>query len=117
MEAISPTLGIDIRVNPNLNLYGNLATLLDTPISWLTWRAAEYWESGDIPEPQASGTGGYRAFKCSDGKWVNVAINMGRLFERGAKVLGLEHLVNDERFNTDRARTKNQKLISQYFSK
>ena len=93
------------------------ATLLDTPISWLTWRAAEYWESGDIPEPQASGTGGYRAFKCSDGKWVNVAINMGRLFERGAKVLGLEHLVNDERFNTDRARTKNQKLISEYFSK
>tara|TARA_Y100000590_G_scaffold450393_1_gene589979 strand:- start:187 stop:2346 length:2160 start_codon:yes stop_codon:yes gene_type:complete len=31
MEAISPTLGIDIRVNPNLNLYGNVATLLDTP--------------------------------------------------------------------------------------
>ncbi len=91
------------------------ATLLDTPISWLTWRAAEYWESGEIPEPQGSGNGTYRSFRCSDDRWVNISASSQKLFEIGCDVIGRPDLVTDDRFSSANQRTKNAKEITAEF--
>lgn len=90
------------------------ATLLDTPISWLTWRAAEYWDTGEIPEPQGSGRGAYRAFKCSDGRWVNIGAG-NRLFGYACQTLGLSELIEDPRFKDPRERIKNHRELSRLF--
>jgi crotonobetainyl-CoA:carnitine CoA-transferase CaiB-like acyl-CoA transferase len=90
------------------------ATLLDTPLSWLTWRAAEYWDTGEIPEPQGSGRGAYRAFQCSDGRWVNIGAN-NRLFAAGCRTLGLDHLVDDERFSDPVNRVENHLELTRLF--
>jgi len=93
------------------------ATLLDTPISWLTWRAAEYWESGDIPEPQGSGNGTYRSFRCSDDRWVNISASSQKLFKIGCETLGLDDLIDDERFSTMDLRTANSTELTSEFQK
>ena len=93
------------------------ATLLDTPISWLTWRAAEYWESGDIPEPQGSGGGTYRSFLCSDDRWVNIAATSQKLFTVACDVIERPDLLGDERFAGIKSRGKNNKALTAEFQK
>ena len=93
------------------------ATLLDTPISWLTWRAAEYWESGDIPPPQGSGNGIYRSFRCSDDRWVNISANGQKLFAIGCDVINRPDLVTDDRFSDQASRTLNSKELTVEFQK
>jgi crotonobetainyl-CoA:carnitine CoA-transferase CaiB-like acyl-CoA transferase len=94
------------------------ATLLDTPISWLTWRAAEWWGSGEVPAPQGSGHGIYRAFKCSDGRWVNIGPS-ARLWPVACRTLGLPELIDDPRFSTAQARSEHRddltRLVQQAF--
>jgi len=87
------------------------ATLLDTPLSWMTWRAAEYWGTGEEPEPQGSGRAAYRAFKCSDSRWVNIGPS-NRLWPAACRTLGLEHLIEDPRFVTPNARVDNHRELS-----
>jgi crotonobetainyl-CoA:carnitine CoA-transferase CaiB-like acyl-CoA transferase len=90
------------------------ATLLDTPISWLTWRATEYWGSSVVPELQGSGRGAYRAFKCADGRWVNIG-PPNRLFPAACRILGLPELIDDPRFATLAARVENHRELSRLF--
>lgn len=90
------------------------ATLLDTPISWLTWRAAEYWAKGDVPGPQGSGLGAYRAFKCKDGRWVNIAPT-NRLWRAACETLGAPDLIDDPRFKTMTLRNENHKALTAAF--
>jgi len=87
------------------------ATLLDTPISWLTWRAAEYWGTGEVPEPQGSGRGTYKAFRCRDGRWVNIGPS-NRLWPVCCQTLGVPELIEDPRFATPAARTENHAALS-----
>ncbi|HLT20288.1 MAG TPA: CoA transferase, partial [Thermomicrobiales bacterium] len=87
------------------------ATLLDTPLSWLTWRAAEYWGTGEVPEPQGSGRAAYRAFKCADGRWVNIGPS-NRRWPAACRTLGLDHLIDDPRFATPTARVENHRELS-----
>lgn len=90
------------------------ATLLDTPISWLTWRAAEYWGTGELPEPQGSGRAAYRAFQCADGRWVNIGPS-NRLWPAACKTLGVPELIEDPRFNTATLRVQNHRELSRLF--
>jgi crotonobetainyl-CoA:carnitine CoA-transferase CaiB-like acyl-CoA transferase len=85
-------------------------TLLDTPISWLTWRAAEYWSSGEIPEPQGSGQAAYRAFKCADERWVNIGPS-ARLWPAACRTLNVPELIDDARFATSTLRTHNHREL------
>jgi crotonobetainyl-CoA:carnitine CoA-transferase CaiB-like acyl-CoA transferase len=78
-------------------------SLLDTPISWLTWRAAEWWGSGEVPGPQGSGFGVYRAFKCSDGRWITIGPS-ARLWGITCRTLGVPELIDDPRFASPNAR-------------
>jgi crotonobetainyl-CoA:carnitine CoA-transferase CaiB-like acyl-CoA transferase len=90
------------------------ATLLDTPISWLTWRAAEYWATGEVPGPQGSGLGAYRAFKCRDGRWVNIAPT-NRLWRAACATLGAPELADDPRFKTQTLRNEHHKELTAAF--
>ena len=90
------------------------ATLLDTPISWLTWRAAEYWATGEVPGPQGSGLGAYRAFKCKDGRWVNIAPT-NRLWRAACETLGAPELADDPRFKTQTLRNQHHKELTAAF--
>jgi crotonobetainyl-CoA:carnitine CoA-transferase CaiB-like acyl-CoA transferase len=87
------------------------ATLLDTPISWLTWRAAEYWGTGEIPEPQGSGRAVYRAFRCSDDRWVNIGPS-NKLWPKACETIGLPELITDERFTTPALRLAHHKEVT-----
>ncbi len=86
------------------------ATLLDTPISWLTWRAAEYWDSGEVPELQGSGKAPYRAFKCADDRWINLGPS-DRLWPITCETLGVPELIDDPRFGTHPARNDNHREL------
>jgi crotonobetainyl-CoA:carnitine CoA-transferase CaiB-like acyl-CoA transferase len=90
------------------------AALLDTPISWLTWRAAEYWGTGEVPEPQGSGRAVYRAFKCADDKWVNIGPS-SKLWPAACKVIGKPELVEDERFIDPPHRLENHREVTAAF--
>lgn len=90
------------------------ATLLDTPLSWMTWRAAEYWGTGDVPEPQGSGRAVYRAFKCSDDRWVNIGPS-NRLWPVACRTIGLEQLIDDPRFSTPTMRVENHRELTRLF--
>lgn len=87
------------------------STLLDTPISWLTWRAAEYWGTGEIPEPQGSGRAAYRAFQCADDRWVNIGPS-NRLWPAACRTLKVPELIHDPRFETSTLRVENHKELS-----
>jgi crotonobetainyl-CoA:carnitine CoA-transferase CaiB-like acyl-CoA transferase len=91
------------------------ATLLDTPISWLTWRAAEYWAHGEAPGPQGSGLGAYRSFKCKDGRWVNVAPTSLRLWRGACATLGAPELADDPRFKTQTLRNQHHRELTAAF--
>jgi crotonobetainyl-CoA:carnitine CoA-transferase CaiB-like acyl-CoA transferase len=90
------------------------ATLLDTAISWLTWRAAEYWGTGEVPGPQGSGLGAYRAFKCADGRWVNIGPTH-RLWANACQVVGMPELADDPRFATQSLRDRNHLELARLF--
>ncbi|MFN8524030.1 MAG: CaiB/BaiF CoA-transferase family protein [Chloroflexota bacterium] len=90
------------------------ATLLDTPLSWLTWRASEYWAYGEAPGPQGSGLGAYRAFQASDGRWVNIGPTH-RSWRAACEVLGVPELIDDERFKNQTARHEHHKELSALF--
>ncbi|MDQ6673231.1 MAG: CoA transferase [Chloroflexota bacterium] len=87
------------------------STLLDTPISWLTWRAAEYWGTGEIPEPQGSGRAAYRAFKCADERWINIGPS-NRLWPVACRTLNVPELIDDPRFATSTLRVHNHRELS-----
>jgi formyl-CoA transferase len=87
------------------------ATLLDTPISWLTWRAAEYWASGKEPGLQGSGKGAYRAFRCADDRWVNIGPT-NRLWANACNVLGIPELLDDPRFATQTLRNEHHLALT-----
>ncbi len=88
------------------------ATLLDTPISWLTWRAAEWWGTGEVPGPQGSGHGAYRAFKCGDGRWINIGPS-ARLWGATCRTLGAPELIDDPRFATAHARNEHRAELAE----
>lgn len=89
------------------------ATLLDTPISWLTWPGADWWGTGEVPGPRGSGAGIYRAFECSDGLWVNLGSAGARLWPATCHTLGLSELIDDPRFATAHLRYANHAALSE----
>ena len=89
------------------------ATLLDTPISWLTWPAADWWGTGEVPAPRGSGTGIYRAFQCRDGRWINLGSAGARLWPATCRTLGLPELIDDPRFATAHLRYANHAALSE----
>lgn len=89
-------------------------SLLDTPISWLTWRAGEYWDTGESAGPQGSGQAMYRSFLCSDEKWVNIGPSE-KLWRKVCEVMNRPDLVEDERFKDNKSRKENHLKLTELF--
>ena len=90
------------------------ASLYETAIAWMTYHAAAYDASGDIPKAAGSGMNAivpYQAYECSDGYLV-VAAGGDSLFLRLAKVLGHPEWPEDPRFKTNPDRVQNRNAIN-----
>lgn len=87
--------------------------LTDSMISLLSFQAANYLAAG--VEPQRSGNehqlvAPYGVFETSDGA-VAVAPSNDGVYAKFLSVLGLEHLKDDDRINTNEKRMKNRPLL------
>ncbi len=88
-------------------------SLLDCQVAWLTYRAGSFFASGEIPKPLGSGHPvivPYQAFKAKD-VYVNVAAGNDQLWQKFCKALGLENIMNEQRFATNAMRVKNREEI------
>ena len=90
------------------------ASLYETAIAWMTYHAAAYDASGDIPKAAGSGMNAivpYQAYECSDGYLV-VAAGGDSLFLRLSEVLGHPEWPEDPRFKTNPDRVQNRNAIN-----
>jgi formyl-CoA transferase/CoA:oxalate CoA-transferase len=88
-------------------------SLLDSQVAWLTYRAASYFASGEIPQPLGSGHPTivpYQAFKAKN-TFINIAAGNDQLWQKFCNAVGLEHIVNDPKFATNSKRVENRKEI------
>lgn len=93
----------------DLSLYEGIFRMLEGAI-------ANYAVAGKITErrPSISGSASPSGtFKTRDGKWVVLVCSTDRTFEYFAKAIGRSDLLEDDRFNTNGARVKNNSLIEE----
>ncbi len=87
--------------------------LFDTALAWTAFQMTNYLASGEIPEPQGSGTpmiAPYEAFPSRD-DWVMIAAGSDALFAKCCAALGLPALPGDPRFSSNPARVKNRSAL------
>jgi len=100
--------------------------LTDNLVDFLVYLAQFYFLDGKIPGPIGSGhpTNLHRAFRCRDGKWIQVSCPSQDMWERLVKVLekypGFETIGRDERFATVEGRLTHRPilwpLLDQFFA-
>jgi crotonobetainyl-CoA:carnitine CoA-transferase CaiB-like acyl-CoA transferase len=88
-------------------------SLLDCQVSLLTYMAQYYFFDGVIPGPIGSGHQSivpYQAFKTQD-IWIVVAVFVEKFWPKFCKVLELEDLISDPRFDKNRMRLQNRATL------
>jgi len=88
-------------------------SLLDTQVSWLTYEAANYLTSGEVPKRQGSEHPNivpYRVMPASDGFFILASGNDGQ-FQRFCAFAGCPELAEDPRFSTNSARLANRRAL------
>lgn len=86
------------------------ASLFEAALSLSIWETTELWGTGKSPVPIGSAnrmSAPYQAVRASDEWFVIGAANQG-LWLKLIKVMGLEHLQDDERYSTNAARVQNR---------
>jgi crotonobetainyl-CoA:carnitine CoA-transferase CaiB-like acyl-CoA transferase len=87
--------------------------LFETALMWVSYQAMGYLASGEVPEPQGSGTlmiAPYQAFRAADG-YVMIAAGSDALFTRLASALGVPDLARDPRFLDNPSRVTNRAAL------
>lgn len=90
--------------------------LLDSPVSWSFWEAAQYFGAGAVPEPIGSSHRNvvpYRAFLCADERYLVVGVASQQLWQRLCEVLERQELLDDERFATADLRRQNREALEE----
>src|SRR6266850_1368735 len=88
-------------------------SLFEAGLALSAWEATEYWFTGQIPRGLGTAhrlNAPYQAFRASDGHFTVGAAN-SNLFPRFCALLGLDHLVKDEHFDTVAHRLQNRALL------
>jgi crotonobetainyl-CoA:carnitine CoA-transferase CaiB-like acyl-CoA transferase len=88
--------------------------MLDCQLAMLSYQAAAFLHSGQIPGRQGAGHDSiptYRSFIAGDGASVVVTANTEKMWRSLAKVLNVERLVHDPRFVTNAARFSNRDAL------
>lgn len=91
-------------------------SLYETALAWMTYHAANFQASGEVPKPQGSGTTmivPYRGYPTRNGYMV-IAAGNDKLFGTLAKVLDRPQWVADARFKTNPDRVRNQAVLYQW---
>jgi crotonobetainyl-CoA:carnitine CoA-transferase CaiB-like acyl-CoA transferase len=89
-------------------------SLLETPIAWSVYEAANFFATGDVPRRMGQGhraSAPYQAFRTQDG-WLNIGGGSPGFWPKICAVLGLDHLVADARFATPADRVANRKGLA-----
>ena len=92
--------------------------LFETALMWVSYQAAGYLASGEVPQPQGSGTAmiaPYQAFPTADG-FAMIGAGSDALFARLATALGAPALANDERFKDNPSRVSNRPALIETIS-
>ena len=91
-------------------------SMMDLQVAWLTYQAGVYFATGSPPAKTGAAHPTlvpYQAFKCSDDKYVNVAVGSERLWQRFCLGMGLAELAEDPDYVDNSHRVVNrQKLVS-----
>ena len=85
-------------------------TLFETALMWVSYHAMGYFGSGEVPQPQGSGTAmiaPYQAFPTADG-YAMIAAGSDALFRRLAAVLGVSGLADEARFRDNPSRVRHR---------
>ncbi|MGP4111572.1 CaiB/BaiF CoA transferase family protein [Streptomyces sp. 4N509B] len=89
-------------------------SMLDAQISMLSYQAAYYLVSGQVPGPQGRGHVSiptYRAFTCGDGRDVIVTANTEDMWRGLCRALDREDLADDARFVDNAARLRHREHL------
>src|SRR3972149_5418064 len=77
----------------------NVTTALyETALAWSVFQMNQYFGTGEVPQPQGSGTAmicPYEAFPTRDA-WVMIAAGSDALFAKACEALGIEGLARDQ---------------------
>jgi crotonobetainyl-CoA:carnitine CoA-transferase CaiB-like acyl-CoA transferase len=89
--------------------------LFDTALMWVSYHAMGYLGSGEVPQPQGSGTAmivPYQAFPTADG-YAMIGAASDALFARLARALEAPALTSDPRFADNPARVRHRAAVVQ----
>lgn len=89
------------------------ASLFDSALAFSVWDIAQYWGTGEPPEPLGTAnrmSAPYQAVKSSDGFFVMGATNQ-KLWKQLCGVLQRQDLLDDPRFSTVSLRLANRKAL------
>ena len=90
-------------------------SLYETALAWMSYHAANYQASGDVPKRHGSGTFGivpYRSYATRDGYLLIGAAN-DRLFRKVATALGHPEWADEERFLDNPRRVENRVALDE----
>jgi crotonobetainyl-CoA:carnitine CoA-transferase CaiB-like acyl-CoA transferase len=88
-------------------------SLYETALAWMTYHAANFQASGELPRRQGSGAAmiaPYRGYATKDGYMV-IAAGNDKLFAALANVLDRPEWLDDARFKTNPDRVRNQAVL------
>lgn len=86
-------------------------SLVEASIAAAAWEAAEYLETGQVPQPMGNRhrlTAPYQLFETKDKRYVAIGTPNDMLFGKLMQTLNLEHLITDPRFTTYAKRKANE---------
>jgi crotonobetainyl-CoA:carnitine CoA-transferase CaiB-like acyl-CoA transferase len=89
-------------------------SLLETPIAWSVYEAANFFATGEVPQRMGQGhraSAPYQAFRTRDG-WLNIGGGSPGFWPKICAVLDLDHLVADARFAAPADRVANRKVLA-----
>ena len=90
------------------------ASLIESGIAYTFWESASYFNTGQVPEPLGSAhrlSAPYQALRTEDGH-INLGAANQRTWEAFCRAVGLEDLLNDERFTTNTDRKAREKELA-----
>ena len=91
------------------------AAHLESTLSQLGSRIAEYLFAGQVPMPLGSASSmsaPNQAFRCQDGRWVSVGVETERQWRDFCRAVTREDLLKDPRFGTNVGRVEHRVVLS-----
>ena len=89
-------------------------SLVETSIAAAAWEAAEYLETGSVPQPLGNKhrlSAPYQLFETRDGRYLAIGTPNDQLFGKLMQVLGLEAHIGDSRFVSYSSRKRNEDAL------